>query len=357
MAEFQAYSCDAITGAVVDRIPFSAFSYNRLLSAGGNGSVTVPLNSTYPKSQLASLLQEWSRIIVLERDGVVEYMGYSVGDRYTRGQSSVTVQLGDAWSMFGRRFAVDHTVSGVEQWKTTVVGNLAYQAAQAVLRGRTGSSAPNSQFPVTIPGFTGGTSVSRTYYGYHLDYVSDVLEDLMSEGLDLYFDPAWIASGAASWFMRGGPAWSSGATHEFYVTADRSEVAGFSADSDAARVTNNADRIGEGSEVDMLVRSNRNAASPYPLLELATQSKSVSNVAQLSALAAQDLITFGSPTSQWEMSVLGDSPVDVGDTVRIHLDGDPWIPDGWHTRRVVKVSVSLPGPDVKTIGLQPTGGA
>lgn len=357
MAEWQAYSCDAITGVQIDRIPFSAFQYERLLSAGGTGSVTVPLDGSFEKSQLVSLLQEWSRIIVVERDGAVEYMGYVLGDRYARGQSSVTVSLGDVWSMFGRRFAVDHTVSGVEKWKTTVTGNLAYQAAQAVLRGRSGVGSPNSQFPVTIPGFTGGTSVSRTYYGYHLDYVSDVLDDLMEEGLDLFFDPSWISSGAASWLMRGGPAWSSGVTREFFVTADRSEVVGFSAVSDAARVTNNADRIGEGSEQDMLVRSFRNPDSPYPLLELASESKSVSDVNQLTALAIQDLSTFGSPTSQWEMSVSADNPVDVGDTVRIHFDGDPWIADGWHSRRVVKVGVSLPGPDVKTVGLQATGGA
>lgn len=357
MAVLQAYSVDAVTGSVIDRLPMSAFSYERLLSAGGGGQITIPFESSYTKTQLASLVQEWSRIIVLERDGRVEYMGYVLGVQYKRGASMVTLKLGDIWSMFGRRFAVDHTAPKVELWKTTVTGNLAFQAAQAVLRGRSGSASPDSQFPVTIPSFTGGVSVARTYYGYHLEYVSDVLDDLMTEGLDLYFEPQWASSGASTWWMRGGPAWSSGVSHEFFVTADRSEVAGFSASTDGARVTNNADRIGEGSEVDMLVRSNRNAASPYPLLELASESKTVSDPAQLAAMAAQDLITYGTPTSQWDMSVLGDSPVNVGDTVRLHFDGDPWIPDGWHTRRVVKVSASVPGPDVKTIGLQPTGGA
>lgn len=357
MVEFQVHSLDATTGATIDRIPFSAASYVRAMSSGGDGSVTVPFDDSYSKSQLADLCQEWSRIIVIERDGVVEYMGYVLGDQYQRGASAVTLRLGDIWSMFARRFAVDHTAPNVEQWKTTVTGNLEYQAAQAILRGRSGSVAPNSQFPVTVPEFSGGTPVTRTYYGYHLDYVSDVLDDLMSEGLDLYFDPQWITSGASTWWMRAGKAWTSGVTREYYVTAEHSDVTGFSQSRDAARVTNNADRIGEGSEVDMLVRSERNASSPYPLLELASQSKSVSSAGQLSSMAAQDLVTFGSPTSQWDMSVLGDDPVDVGDTVRVHFDGDPWIPDGWHVRRVVKVSASIPGPDVKTIGLQPVGGS
>ena len=43
MAELQAYSCDAITGAVVDRIPMSAFEYARMPELG---YTRVPLRVT-----------------------------------------------------------------------------------------------------------------------------------------------------------------------------------------------------------------------------------------------------------------------------------------------------------------------
>lgn len=357
MAEFQAYSCDALTGAQIDRIPFSAFSYSRLLSAGGDGSATVPLDGTFTKTQLDDLLREWARIIVLERDGVVEYMGYVLGESYTRGRASTTVKLGDLWSLFGRRGAWDHHAPNVEVWKTTVTGNLAYQAAQAILRGRTGPALPSMAIPVTLPGAHPGPSVTRTYYGYNVEMIADVLSDLLAEGLDIYLKPRWISSGDTDWLFRGGPTWTSGVTHEFYVTAAASDVVGFSSSTDALRVTNNARYIGEGSEVDMLVRSDRNVASPYPLLDRTSQVKHISNPGQLSAMSVQDLTTYGTPTRQWDFSVLADHPVDVGDTVRLHFDGDPRIPDGWHTRRVVKVSASVPGPDVKTIGVQPVGGA
>lgn len=357
MVELQAYSADALTGAQIDRIPVSAFSYSRLLSAGGEGSATIPLDGTFTNAQLDDLLREWSRIIVLERDGVVEYMGYVLGESYTRGQASTTVKLGDLWSLFKRRGAWDHGAPHVEAWETTVTGNLAYQGTQAILRGRSGPPLPSLAMPVTLPGTHPGPSVTRTYYGYNVEMVADVLSDLLAEGLDIYLKPRWIGNGDTDWLYQGGPAWTSGVTHEFYVTASASDVVGFSSESDALRVTNNARYIGEGSEVDMLVRSQRDTASPYPLLDRATQVKHISDVGQLSALAGQDLITYGTPTKQWNFSVLADHPVDVGDTVRLHFDGDPRIPDGWHTRRVVKVSASVPGPDVKTIGVQPTGGA
>lgn len=359
MADLQAYSCDAITGAVIDRIPFSAFSYERLLSAGGSGAATVPLDGTFAKAQLKSLLQPLSRMLVLERDGVVEYMGtIAHPPRYVRGQQSVNVQCEDLWARFARRGGWNHSAPNVEAWEATVAGNLATQADAVIRRGRdVGPALPPMAMPITLPGGYPGPSVSRTYYGYHLEYVGDVLADLLAEGLDIYFKPRWVGSGSADWLFNAGPAWSSGVTREFFVTADLSDVTGFSESGDASRVTNNARFVGEGSEQDMLVRSDRNVSSPYPLLDRITQAKNVSDVNHLSAMADQDLVTYGAPTMQWEFSVLGDSLVDVGDTVRLHFDGDPWIDDGWHTRRVVKVSTTLPGPDVKTISVQPTGGA
>lgn len=358
MAELQAYSCDAITGAVIDRIPFSAFQCERLLSAGGAGSATVPLDGTFTKIELRHLFQHLSRALVLERDGVVEYMGRIKTRGYRRGVSQLSLGLEDAWSWLARRGGWDHSAPNVELWKTTVTGNLGVQAAEAIIRGRdVGPVLPDMAMPITLPGGYPGPSVTRPYFGYHLETVGDVLSDLMAEGLDIYFKPRWIGSGDADWLFQAGPGWSSGATHEFYVTAEQSDVVAFSEEGDASRVTNNARYVGEGSEVDMLVRSARNTDSPYPLVDRITQAKNVSSVDQLNAMAVQDLTTYGEPTFQWEFTVSADSPVDVGDTVRLHFDGDPWIADGWHPRRVVKVASSLPGPDVKTISVQSTGGA
>jgi hypothetical protein len=120
-------------------------------------------------------------------------------------------------------------------------------------------------------------------------------------------------------------------------------------------VTNNARYVGEGSEVDMLVRSNRNVESPYPLLDRITDKKNISNVNQLAALAGQDLVAYAQPTFQWNFKVAADTPIDVGDTVRLWFDGDPWIEDGYHDRRVVKISGDLS--EQMTVSVQPTGGA
>lgn len=350
---FQAFSCDAVTGALIDEVPVSAFTYNRLLSAGGNGTASIPLDGTHTKLDLRDLLLHRARMLRLDRDGRTEYMGIVNGRPYQRGRSVIGVRLQDLWSTIARRGAWDHNAPNMELWSTTVTGSLAQHAAEALIRGRTGPALPAMGLPVTIPGF-GGTAVTREHFGYHHELVGDVHADLMDEGLDIYYQPRRLANGDGDWLMHAGPAWVSGVEHEFYVTAD-DKVLQFSEDSDASRVTNNARNVGEGSEQDMLVRSNRNTASPYPLLDRVTERKNITDVAQLAALSNQDLVTYGDPTFQWDLTVTADAGIDVGDVVRLHFDGDPWIADGWHERRVVSVSGDLS--EMVKIGLQPTGGA
>lgn len=356
MAEILTHICDGITGARIDTVPASAFSYGRLLSAGDSGSqAMIPLDGSYGKTALKALLQPWRYMLALERDGQLDYSGYILGRPYKRGPQQVGVELGDLWSLLFNRLAVDHSVGQAVLWSQTVTGNRATHANQALVWARDSyTGSPDASFPLTIPGVAGGTSVSRTYYGYHLTPVTDMLRDLMDEGLDIYFRPLW-AGDAAGWVTHAGDAWSSGNVREFSATADESPVLSFSESLDGRRMRNNSIRVGEGSEVDMLSISNIDMTSPLPLLERVTQSKTVTSASQLSVLAGQDLVTFGEPTVQWDFQVSADTEIDVGDTVRLHFDDDPWIDDGWHTRRVVKVSGDMS--EVKTIGVQAVGGA
>lgn len=357
MTELLTHLCDGITGARVDTIRASKRSYSRLLSAGDSGSqATVPLDGSFGKAALRSLVDPWRYKLAFERDGVLEYDGYLLGRGYKRGPSQVSVELGDVWSLLSNRLAVDHSVSPVTDWQQTVVGNRATHANTALIWARDSyTGSPDASFPVTIPGVVGGVSVTRTYYGYHVPSVTDFLSDLCDEGMDIYFRPQWLAAGVAGWVTNAGDGWGTGITREFSVTAEQSPVSEFTETVDGRRMRNNSIRVGEGSEVDMLAISNIDMTSPLPLLERVSQSKTVTSASQLSALAGQDLVTFGKPTSQWEFKVSADTPIDVGDMVRLHFDGDPWIDDGFHARRVVKISGDAT--NFKTVSVQPTGGA
>lgn len=353
--EFIAYSCDGVTGTVLDRLPVSAMTYDRLLSAGGAGSVTIPFDGTFTRAQLRNLLEPWQRIIVLERDGRVEYGGYVLGRQADLAGTGVTVQLADLWTLLGRRGGWDRSHPKVVEWSTTVTGTLGVQAWQAVHRARnTLTTKPDTKFPVTNVSTGGGSTVTRTVRGYHLEYVTDLWDQYMAEGLDIYLQPRW-RDGNFDWGFRAGPAWVSGVTREYAATVEDPVISKLSVSDDASRMTNNAVRVGEGTEVDMLARSNRDLESAFPALDRITAVKTVDDPLQLQAQCNVDLAMFGRPTEQWNFAVLASAGVDVGDTVRIHTAGDRWIPDGWHTRRVVKVSGSTS--DFVQVGVQPVGGA
>lgn len=352
---FQVFARNGETGAMIDQVEVSAFTWERLLSAGGSGSVSIPITGEYTKADLRRVTDHWNVIYELAYNGVSQYMGYVIDRGYDLASGTLQLKLSDLWAMCGRRGAWDHAEPHVEKWKVTRSVSLAQHAADALIRGRdTGFSPPRRGIPVTIPGF-GGAAVARTIYGYHLQMIDEVFADLMDEGLDIFFEPRQIGNGSADWLMHAAPNWRSGRVREYYVSVPLSPVSAFTEQSDGARVTNNAVRIGEGSEQDMLARSNRNVTTSYPLLERITASKQVSDLNVLTAQANADLALYRDPTVQWNFSVPIAEGLQVGDTVRLHFAGDPWITDGWHERRVVKVSGDMS--EFVKISCQPTGGA
>lgn len=357
---WKAVSVDTITGVPVSRIPIADASWNRALSARGDGSVTVALDNdgleAFSLVQLRDVFAHWRRTIVLEWDGVPKYAGVIVGRPYPKLGNKLTLSLSDLWSIFDRRVAVDRTHPNFEQWKVTYSStSLETLAKRAVQRGTTGSSAPDISLPITLPADVAG-SLSRTYYGYHAQTVGDVLRGLITEGVDVDFEPRWVG-GNLNYLMRvGNPL--AGSLRELHVTAPEGGVSDFGEASDGQRMANNSILIGEGSEQDMLIRSNRNLTSNLPLLDRIVSMKDVSTAAQAAAIANRGLVDYEFQTTEWSFKALmsGDaSSLRIADTARLHFGGDAWIADGPHDRRIVSMSGSLS--EAVTISVQPTGGA
>lgn len=194
---WQARVCDGITGALVDIVEVESFTWERLLSARGSGTVKLPLDGTYTIPQLRELTRPWSRIVAVSYNDVLVYAGYVTGGGYALG-GGIELRVSDLWALLARRGAWDHDAPNVGKWKTTVSGSLAHHGSAAILRGRTGPTLPLMGMPVTLPGHS-GASVSRTYYGYHREMVGEVLTKLMDEGLDVYFKPRLIGNGDVDW--------------------------------------------------------------------------------------------------------------------------------------------------------------
>ena len=356
---WQAVIVDTVTGVPVDRIPVADASWTRALAAQGDGSATVMLGQDgldgLSKAALRDLFAPWKRTLVLEWSGAVKYAGIIVGRPYPGLGAALDLTLADLWAMFDRRLAVDRTHAHFEQWKITY-SNVSLQtlAKRAVQRGTFGVADPASSLPITLPADVAGT-ITRTYWGYHAQTVGKVLADLMAEGLDIDFEPRWV-DGKLDWLMRVGMP-LTGSVRELNPTAEDGNVSGFSEQADAARVANNSILIGEGSEKNTLIRSNRTLGSGLPLLDRVVSNKDISDSAQAQALANRGLVDFAAPTFEWPFEVLmsgAGADLRIADTARMFFDADLWIADGINDRRIVSMAGTLA--EAVSVSVQPTGG-
>lgn len=352
---WQAYSVETLTGTVQDRLPVSDFRWGRALSTGTTGECTIPWDSVdFTKAQFDDLIAHWKRTIVLEFDGVVVYAGI-VRDFEDVGRTTV-LQLTDLWGLWARRGSWNRFAPSVNLSELTYTNlSLGTLAKRVVERGTAASQpTPVMALPLTLPADVAGP-LTRTYYGYHQEFVADVLDDLAAEGVDIDFHPRWL-SGALDWEMVTDPNVS---THEWDVTAAEGGVLNFRRSVSGSKMTNHAITVGQGSDVDMLIYAQADEASDLPMIERIDARKHIGLGSQLQAIADVQVVLHTPPTESWSFDVRVDGDpavgaIRLGDTARLHFDGHPRVADGFYNKRIVKISGGLDGR--MRLFCQPSGG-
>lgn len=357
------WSCDTVTGDKQNQLPVSAFPWARLLNAGApSNSASVPLLDETVKKMggVKALTTPLSRTLVLDWDDTVVYAGI-VGKRtYTHATGMLEVQHADLWSLFLRRLAADVVAPFIKKTKQTYVGvSLSTLAKRLVQLSMTGLPDDNRALPITLPADVAGT-IKRTYYGYHLNMLADVLEDIINEGPDIDFRPRWL-NDKLDWEMRTGttatPKLNAG-LYEWNLTSQESGITDLSVSDDSAKFSTTAYAVGEGTEEDMLMYSNRTLEPAFPAVDHIEMYKTEDDDDRLIARANADLATFDHMTEQWGFSMLASGTPKVSDlllggTARVWSKGDPWIPDGWNSNRLIGFSGDLT--ETVKLGFQPGG--
>lgn len=340
--KFTTYVTDTATGSIVDTIPVAKFDFARKLSSGGTSSVDIPLITDFSKWQWRDLTDHWRRSIFLEADGVILGGGAVKSRRRGSGSHVLTVDLVDAWGVLADRLAVDKTAPNVEKWSVKYAAmSLRTLAKRAVQRGTTGVTSPASALPITLEADVAGT-LTQEYFGYHFETVVDVLDDLMAEGLDVEFQP--VRSGNfIRWTMKTA---FTPTIREWNLSMIGPGASAWSCVEDGSTMANNVVVIGEGSEEDMIVRSNRSLTSPFPLRERVESRKTLTTGDAASRAATQLMTDSATPVAEWTLTLpVGGADgmpkltdIRLGDTARLYLRGDPFFEDGWHERRIVAVA-------------------
>lgn len=359
------WSTDTVTGEKQGEIPIpESFPWARVLNGMGSGSMKLQLaDSAVKKVNVKALTEPVARTLVLEYDSIPVYEGTIWRRKYSRNSRTLTVQHADAWSIIERRFAVNHYEGAVELWKATYSGiSLRQFIKYLMVLGLYGYDNSNMMLPITLPADETGTH-TRTVYGYHLANLADSIEDVINEknGPDVDFRPRWL-NDKLDIEMRIGSTASpelTAGSYEWHLNSEKPGMFDLEVDQTAEKLVTNMVAVGEGSEEDMLIRSERNVNPAYPHLERALSHKQESNPARLADLAAGGLKTYSYPTTEWGFNIPASgnpkvSSLLLGGSGRVHVDEDDWIPRGRHDHRLVKYSGDLT--EKVQLALQPHGG-
>lgn len=350
---------DTVTGVKQQRLPVSAFTWSRVLNGGGSGSATVQLSDSVTRLlDVKTLTIPAKNTLVLESTHglafgvppVVVYAGVIWSRTYDHPTATLTIQHSDIWSLLNRRLAIDKTVpfSAVVHQTYTAVSS-ATLVKRLITLAVTGAADMNLGLRITKPADEVGP-ITRTNYGYHMNVLGDLLDGLMNEdgGTDIDFAPRWV-SGELDYLMRTGtvavPKLTAG-LYEWNLQAEQSGLVGLSVTEDANKLATSAYAVGEGSEEDMLVYSDRVISPQYPGIDHIESYKTVDNAYALSAKAVGDLIAFKQPTAQTSFSVLASgtpavTALQLGGTVKVWSKGDLWLADGFTSSRLIEFSGDL----------------
>ncbi|ASN38994.1 hypothetical protein CGQ24_08185 [Arthrobacter sp. 7749] len=316
--------------------------WSRAPNAGASHSANFNVYDEATAKHLdAGLFDPLDRVIVVEDGGVVTYAGFLWDDVYDDDAGTLEVTHDDIWSILELRLIAEDRTASIRTWKKTYSG-LSYDTiAKRIMQLATSGIGRN--IPIRYEDdYTGGET--RTYNGYNLDTALDALTEIMDldDGPDIDFRPEWAEDGSLRWTMRTGDLSPEGQTIEVNLAAPKTELKGIKYQRSARNMATLQVGIGEGSGVDMLVRTaSRSGAFTLDVID---EFKNIKDNIQLqknttSALAARKLI------SQIDFSIRADSPrfgnmwdLKPGTLVRWFSRGKPRIPDGWHTSEIIRYS-------------------
>jgi hypothetical protein len=210
--------------------------------------------------------------------------------------------------------------------------------------------------PVVLPAILGGTH-TENYTGAELNLAGDMMRNLtgLEDGPDIRFVPRRTADGLGyEWLlMVGAPRITSTTVTEWDMSVPKTPITGLTVQEDASSMAAQVWASGgRGSDSALIerVRDETTLGQGFPLFE---KVKSLSNTVKDPATAIrhgmEEVRTSQAPTQVWDFKVRRDNRLGIygaGFPCRIKTHGDPFIPDGWHDRRIMAMSGSSDSDDI-----------
>lgn len=329
-------------------LPVDDLPWKRLWNTGHQSSFSFKVSELDLKPELYREniwpLRFW---IVVQWNNTPIYAAMITDHKYKRATRTVTVPVADIWYFWDRRHVLDNKTAEAGlyklDWKNITYKTMAIRAVKKGIE-QVEESPLNWALPIVFPAEASG-SIDREVWGYSLETVKELLDEASQAGeFNTDFRPRWAADGSLEFVMEFDGA---GTTLEYDLDAAESPVTDLEYTVVGSKLTNHVFGIGEGSEMDMLMRvSTKPGYTPYPALESTVDGKNISKKERLQEMATAHRFAHDATIRQATMEVRADGPphvgmIRLGSKVRWRSVEDPYVPTQWHEQTIVEFSGSL----------------
>jgi hypothetical protein len=209
-SDWSAYIVQTTTGQVEAELPMTAApTFDMGINATGGGSVQVMMGGNgVDKAILDPITAPWKYSVAITWRNTLVQAGPIPDETFQDSGQATQIPFGGLWSMFTKRLVFPPS------WGS---GNAATTAADVTYSNMTlrqiakqlvvdTTNRPNGYLPMTFdPDDAPGTN-TRTYHGYELKKLSDMLTELsgVDGGPEIDIRPQWASPGWVQWYMRTG---------------------------------------------------------------------------------------------------------------------------------------------------------
>lgn len=352
---FKVIVVEGVTFQPKHEIYVDNFPWARNWNGGHQGSFSFKVSELdlEPETRRTNLwpIENW---LVVEWNGTPIYAAIITNHKYNRASRTVTISYADIWWFWTRRFVLSDRTNELAtfyiDWKKVSYRTV---AIRAVKRGIEGDGPLWWELPIAFPAEGPAGTLDRKVWGYSLEKVMDLLTEAMEAGdLNIDFRPRWNTAGGNLEFVM--EINGTGPLLEYDLDAEDSPVLDLDYEIDANQLANNVYGTGEGSEVDMVVRTSANPeSSMYVALEAVYSGKRVDDKERLQSLVTAQRKNFNQTRRQAGLKVRADGPPNISDfklgsTIRWRTIDDPYLEPLWNEQTLIGFSGSLK-PDVTLV--------
>lgn len=348
---------DLRTNLIIGDLPLTNPRITKTLNDAGTltGDTPPASDPRMRKLNLYEMTMPARRAIYALRDSRPWWGGIIWTRKYDSSTGVVSLGCADFWSYFDHRKVIPiitvppATYTAVAGLTVTYAGVDQNQIARnlvALAQTHTGGS-----IDIQLDATTSNTPRDRTYLGYELNNLGDMLRQLskVDGGPDILFEPGTLDShGRPARLMRLGTP-TLGQQGSPYVWEAGGNLVSFVWGSDGTKMATRTFGVGDGIDVDALVAVAEDTgkyADGWPLLESETGYTTVSDTGTLQAHANSDRAVAALPQLLIELTVRGTLPptvgeYGVGDDARLVIANDPFLPNKVDTTvRITTISIN-----------------